>query len=68
MPARPGNEWIDSPDISSVIQQVVSRAGWANGNALVAFMIENPASNNYRDIYYYESGNILELIVTWTTD
>ena len=31
------NTWYDSPDITTVIQEIVNRAGWASGNAIVIF-------------------------------
>lgn len=34
-----------APDISTVIQEVVSRAGWASGNAIVLYLIEDGSAS-----------------------
>ena len=34
-PAWSSDTWYDSPDLSAVIQEVVDRAGWSAGNAIV---------------------------------
>ncbi len=44
-----------SPDISSVIQEIVGRAGWNSGNNLV-LIIDSPAELNYRRVYSYDGG------------
>ena len=31
-------EWNDSPDIKAVIQEIIDRAGWESGNAMVIFL------------------------------
>ena len=42
---------LNSSDISTVIQEIVDRAGWASGNALTLFLETDSASGNYRQIY-----------------
>ena len=44
-----------SPELREVIQEVVSRPGWRNGNALSLLLIAQPAtSGSPRSIYSYE--------------
>ncbi|MBK8147312.1 MAG: carboxypeptidase regulatory-like domain-containing protein [Acidobacteria bacterium] len=38
---------VQSPSITSVVQEVVNRAGWASGNSM-AFVMSGAAANNYR--------------------
>lgn len=35
------SDWKQSPDISSVIQEIVDRASWASGNSIVLLLIAN---------------------------
>lgn len=44
------------PDISDVIQEVVDRPGWASGNALVIYVISDPATPDWR-IKYFRARN-----------
>ena len=46
----------NSPDISAVIQEIVGRPGWSDGNSLV-LVIGSPADLRNRDVYSYEGGN-----------
>ncbi|GEM_PF-1753555 len=42
-----GDTWMTSPDIASVIQEIVSRGGWASGNDLrLAIWSDGSANNN----------------------
>lgn len=43
---------INSVDISTIIQELVNRAGWSSGNALNIF-VRNDSSSNYRRIVAY---------------
>ncbi|MFX1482438.1 MAG: DUF2341 domain-containing protein, partial [Promethearchaeota archaeon] len=57
-----------SPDISSLVQAVVSRSGWSNGN-YIGIMIGYMFSDNYRDYntikgtWSYGGGNLARLYV-----
>ncbi len=54
--APPNYSWFDSPDIAAVIQEIISRPGWQNGNAL-AIIIQNAANNelnHYLDVMSYD--------------
>lgn len=45
-----GGDWANSPDITDVIQEIVSRGGWVSGNALAVLLI-----------YRVDSTRLLEL-------
>ena len=47
--------WIDSPDIKSVIQEVIDREGWASGNAL-QLLITKVSGTGERYVSGRESG------------
>lgn len=61
--------WCETPDIGSVIQEIVDRAGWASGNALIAYIGNNgTAYPNFREFYAYDYSTGLykpELIVSY---
>lgn len=40
-PTAGANTTYDSPDITSVIQEIINRGGWASGNALGLFVLDN---------------------------
>ena len=44
-----------SPDISSIIQEIVGRPGWVEGNSLV-LTIGSPQDRRDRDVYSYDGG------------
>lgn len=68
-PAWSSGTWYDSPDISSVIQEIVNRAGWASGNDLM-ILHGDRAGTGTNDIQYYEySGgatNAAKLYIEYT--
>ncbi|MDD4052342.1 MAG: hypothetical protein PHR28_10660 [candidate division Zixibacteria bacterium] len=41
-----GNNTYDTPDISTIVQAVVDRDGWASGNAMLVFIEDNSSSTN----------------------
>ncbi len=45
--------WYSFPDISTVIQEIISRAGWASGNAL-ALILDHKSSVNLVDFAAYD--------------
>jgi hypothetical protein len=62
--------WYVSPDISSVIQEIVSRAGWNTNNAIL-LLLKNNASASYNYIqfcsYEYGAADAPILDITYTT-
>ncbi|MHB1316180.1 MAG: hypothetical protein ACYCX2_12015 [Christensenellales bacterium] len=49
--------WYDSPEIMTVIQEVIDRAGWASGNAIMIIHKNNGSTNNaFRAASSYEQG------------
>ncbi len=64
--------WIDSPDISSIIQEIVDRANWESGNSMMIFerpnvlnLVEDDAFFISRS-YEYDSELAAKLIITYT--
>lgn len=58
-----------SPDISSVIQEIVNRAGWVSGNSMVIFIEDDGSSANaYREFAAWDhltyAAAILEIYFT----
>ena len=53
-----------TPDLSSVVQEVVNRPGWASGNAMV-FIITGTTGT--RSAHSYDSSNLIapKLVVTY---
>jgi hypothetical protein len=50
IPAWTENTDYDSPDISTIIQEIINRSGWASGNDLVLFVANNGSSSGaYRE-------------------
>ncbi len=48
-------QWETSPEIKTVIQEIVDRGGWASGNNLVLLMDGHTTTFNFR-IFSYEGG------------
>lgn len=70
IPATTLNVAFVSPDISAPIQEVVNRAGWAFGNALI-LLVDNQATDATRLTYFYtrdQNGGLTQpyLTLTWT--
>lgn len=60
--------WYDSPELKTILQAVIDRAGWASGNAIMVLMKDN-GSSNYRRMNDYDDGAsyAAKLVVTYTT-
>ena len=59
----------DSPDISTVIQEIVDRAGWASGNDIAIFWEDSDDRSSYlRKAYSYDasSAKAPKLVITYT--
>jgi hypothetical protein len=59
IPAWTANTAYNSPEIKTIIQEIVSRGGWVSGNAMVLFWDDHAGSstavnNTYRDVYTYD--------------
>jgi hypothetical protein len=61
------NTWYESPDISAVIQEVVSRPGWSADNALVVIFTINTSSGDIRKFWAYDGKpeNAARLTITY---
>jgi hypothetical protein len=73
IPAWIGDIDYTSPEIKTVIQEIISRAGWASGNALVIFWddFDDRSTHGtyvYRDYYAYDasSTNCAKLHIEYT--
>ncbi|HRT04429.1 MAG TPA: Ig-like domain-containing protein [Kiritimatiellia bacterium] len=44
-----------SPDIKTIVQEIVNRPGWASGNPIAIQMRNTASSGGYQQIYSYES-------------
>lgn len=57
----------DSPELKTLIQEVIDRPGWASGNALSIF-IHDVASASRREVEAYDhaSTDPVELVITYT--
>lgn len=59
--------WYSSPDLASIIQEIVNRPGWASGNALAVFW-DGPKDVD-KAVYAFEQGDgslAPRLEITWT--
>lgn len=45
LPAAAMGDWLRSPDIGPVVGEIISRADWAEGNALAVFIRDNGSSS-----------------------
>ncbi len=43
----PEGQWDQSPNISSIVQEIVNRSGWSDGNAMGFVIAENGTSGDY---------------------
>ncbi len=64
-----GNTY-DTPDLTTILQAVIDRTGWASGNAIQAHLVDDGSSGTTR---YFKSHNndsaaAAELRVTYTAD
>lgn len=60
----------DSPEIKTVIQEIIDRAGWSSGNALMILHRDDGSghgSNNYFAVYSYDYGGPPLLHIEYTT-
>ena len=50
------DQWYQTPDIASIIEQIVSRSGWASGNALV-IMLRSDSPSGERDAITHDQSS-----------
>ena len=66
------NQWITSPDIKSIIQEIVDRSGWASNNAIMLFVEDDgptPVGNDSTfEQYDLSAGTEAYIEVTYTVD
>jgi len=69
VPAFVTSTWYSPSDLSSVIQEVVDRAGWSSGNSIQIFLDDNGSTNNASraaDTYDDSSSVAPKLDITYT--
>lgn len=62
------NTLYSSPDLATIVQEIVNRGGWASGNALTIFANDNSSSvGAFRDCMMYDSsaGVAAYLVITY---
>jgi hypothetical protein len=62
--------WYDSPNIKTVIQEIINDVGWASGNDLVIFFEDDGTlvDNQWKEMYSWDGDHTRgsKLEVTWT--
>ncbi len=62
------NQWYDSPDVSALIQEVISLTNWLSGNFVgIVLTDENASGNHWRCWSNFQSGTPPRLLVTYST-
>jgi outer membrane protein assembly factor BamB len=68
LPAWSQGIWYKTPDISSIVQEIVNRAGWASGNAMVFTWNDwanQSANSNWYKTDTYDGGYGAKLHIEW---
>ena len=61
--------WYDSPDVTTVIQELVDRSGWASGNDINIFLHDASTGGNWNARWYAHdqgSGYEPKLVITYS--
>lgn len=61
--------WYQTSDFSSVVKEIVDRAGWSSGNSMCIFVMENGSGNNKEQTpYTYDNAaaDAPKLLVSYT--
>jgi hypothetical protein len=69
MPAFSQYTWYDSPDIKTVLQEIIDRDGWESGNDIMLMVLDNgSAAYHMKQPYTYDgdSGGGLKLTINYT--
>lgn len=72
IPAWTLDTWYNSPDITTIVQEIVDRAGWDSGNHMAIFWDDHADNSDnlaYREAYSYNflPANAPELYVEWVS-
>jgi hypothetical protein len=59
--------WYSSPDIKTIVQEIVNKSGWTNNNSLSIIVRDDPTVRGFRKIYMYDWGKQsgAKLTITW---
>jgi hypothetical protein len=68
VPSMTLGSYYDSPDISSEVQEVIDRGGWASGQAIIVNVLDNGSTNNiFRWLGSYDkAGYEADLVVSYS--
>lgn len=55
IPAWTSGELYDSPDLKTIVQEIIDRAGWASGNNMSLMYIEDGLSSDFRRFRAYDN-------------
>jgi hypothetical protein len=67
--SAPATGALDSVELKDIVQEIVSRAGWASGNAMIIMAVETPSASTGRfqvQDYANSTANAAELTITYT--
>ena len=72
VPAETIGQYYDSPDIKTIVQEIVNRAGWTSGNSMVMFWDDHAdrsthTANTYRGYNSADTGTPPSLYISWTS-
>ena len=59
------SQWITTPDLKEVIQEIVGHNDWQNENALALLFVTNQLEGYSSSFQNFESGYASELVVMW---
>lgn len=62
-----GTGIVTTPDIATIIQEIIDRAGWSSGNAVAVVIKGNGSSSFIRIRAYDGAGTPVKLNITYTT-
>ncbi|MDH4471740.1 MAG: PKD domain-containing protein [Fluviicola sp.] len=66
VPGWTADTYYDTPNLSTVIQEVVDRGGWNSGNAMSFVFWSDLAESSERVAYAYEGGSPAQLVFDYT--
>ena len=58
-------EWVKSPSITSLVQEVISRENWTSGNSITVLFVTNKYSGYAATFQNYERGYPAKLYIKW---
>lgn len=57
----------DTPDLKTIVQEIINRAGWASGNAIILFIRDNASTAGlYQQMSTYDNNGVSAPLLTVT--